>query len=225
MSTFLQLCQNLRSEAGISGTISSTQNQVGELARVVTWIRRAYRDIQNLYPNWNFLRTDFTFPTIASADTYLPTAVNIADHGAWKVDSLRCYLTSVGSTDEQWLDYVPWEDFRDTYKFGANRSITGRPIKVSVKPDQSLVFYPTPDDVYTIVGERFKSAQELNENADIPLIPAQYHDIIMWRALIFYGEFESAQEHLSTGEAEYKRLLRSLEARELPNLTIAGSLA
>jgi hypothetical protein len=226
MSTFLELCQDLREQAGISGSgPTAVTGQTGEMLRVVNWINKAYQKIQNMDTNWNFLRADFSFQTIASTSTYTTTAVNLTDHGSWKVDSLRCYLTSAGATDEQWLVYYPWEEFRDIYQFGGLRTSSGRPISFSVKPDQSLIFYPVPDAVYTVVGEYFKKPQEMAANSDEPLIPSQYQDVIMWRALMYYATYESAPELYAEGQAEYRRLMAEMRVRELPPMSMGGPLA
>ncbi len=226
MSTFLELCQELREQAGISGSgPTSVTGQTGEMLRIVNWIKKAYQKIQNLHQDWNFLRNDFSFQTIASTSTYTTTAVSLTEHGAWKTDSLRCYLTSAGVSDEQWLVYYPWEEFRDIYLFGDLRSSAGRPHSFSVKPDQSLIFYPVPDAAYTVVGEYFKKAQELSANSDEPLIPEQYQDAIMWRALMFYATYESAPELFAEGQAEYRRVIAEMRLRELPPIGMGGPLA
>ena len=57
MATFLQICQRVFIEGGISGQISSTQNQSGEAGRVVAWVAGAYKEILNDQSiNWKFLR-------------------------------------------------------------------------------------------------------------------------------------------------------------------------
>lgn len=226
MSSFLQLCQALREEAGISGTgPASVVNQTGEMRRIVNWINRAYVAIQTLDPTWNFMRPAFAFQTIADTAEYLPSAVNITDHGTWKTDSLRCYNTAAGPNDEQWLVYYEWDEFRDLFVFGGMRNSKGRPISFSVKPDQSLVFYPVPDGEYTIVGERRRQAAPMANNGDVPVLPADLHDIIMWRALMYYAVYESAPELHAEGQSEYSRMLRELRRRELPEMTFSGPLA
>jgi hypothetical protein len=97
MSGFLELCQDLAQEAGISdGTMpTSVTSQTGEMKRVVDWIARAYRWVQRKHSNWNFLRNDFSFNTVAGTSNYLYTSAS-AEHQRWKLETFRCYLTAPG---------------------------------------------------------------------------------------------------------------------------------
>jgi hypothetical protein len=229
MSTFLQLCQDLRREAGISGTDTmpaAVTGQTGEMKRIVEWIKRAYRDIQNLHPNWNFLSTEFTFQTIASTSTYTKSSVGLTELGTWAPETFRAYLTSTGVADEQELIYWEnWHEFRDAYLIGPSRSNSGRPTAFAIKPDKSIVFWPTPSAAYTIVGEYFKRAQELAANADEPLFPQEFHDLLVWRAIVFYASHEAAPEVHAHGKIEYKRLLGGLRRDQLPGIKLGGAMA
>lgn len=224
---FLQLCQRLRQEAGIPGTgPAAVSNQTGELKRVVDWVSYAYQDIQNLHNNWEFLRFDFSFPTIASTQEYAPSAVSLDELSAWKRDSVRCYRTSTGVTDETFMTFMDWPSFRDSRLFGANRSVTGKPIEFSIRPsNKAMALFGIPDAVYTMVGEYWKRAQSMSENTDEPLIPSQFHMIIVWRALMEYATYENAPEAYAKGESNYRRMLVKLEGDQLPPMTLGGPLA
>lgn len=225
MSTFLELCVDLRREAGISGTgPASVINQTGEMQRVVEWILSAYRYVQNLHPSWLFLQTDFSFQTIAGVSNYTPNAVALPELGSWKTDTLTDYLTATGINAEQFMEYVPWPDFVDAYMTGAPSSTQGIPLVFTVKPDQSLQVWPIPNDVYTVRGEYFKRAQTMTANSDEPIIPAQFQDVIVWRALMLYGAFAAADEKYTHGQNEYKQILARLEMNQLPDMLIADAL-
>lgn len=225
MSTFLELCSDLRREAGISGAGPTTVvSQTGEMGRVVEWVKKAYRDLQNLHANWDFLKTEFSFSTIASTANYTKTAAGLTELGSWKVDEFTCYLTATGVADEQPLEYVPWDDFKAGYTLGTLSTQTNRPQVVTVKPDQSLTFWPIPNDVYTIKGEYYKRAQAMTVNSDEPLIPLAFQDVIVWRALMFYGAYTGADEKYSHGQNEFKRLLAKLEENQLPAMMLGEPL-
>jgi hypothetical protein len=102
MTTKLALCALLCTEAGISTPPPAVTGQTGELARVVGWIDTAYEQIQNAHDNWDFLRQDFSFPTIIGENTYTPASVTpaLTDMREWIVGTFRSYLTSVGIDDE-----------------------------------------------------------------------------------------------------------------------------
>lgn len=226
MATFLQLCQSVRQEAGISGTGPlAVTNQQGEMKRVVDWVARAYRDVQNLHRDWNFLLSDFTFVTINNNQEYTPASVNLPEFQSWDTESFRIYENARGIDDEVWLRYYPWNDFRDTYIRSGNRDALGRPLAWTIRPtDDAVVLWPLPDTEYTIVGEYYKRAQVMVNNDDSPIFPQQFHDVLMWRALMFYGGFESAAEVYSMAKGEYGDTLSKLRRDQLPKITVGGSI-
>lgn len=226
MSTFLALAQRLRQEAGISGTGPATVvSQTGEMGRVVDWISTAYEEIQDKNATLEFLRNDFSFQTIVSTSAYLPSAIDLAEHASWKSNSFRAYLTSTGSSDEQDICFVPWEQFRDAYQFGSSRTKPGKPTIFSIRPNKAVELWPVPNAIFTIVGEYYKRPQVMTANADEPLFPRQFHLAIVWKALMYYATYENAPELYSTGERNYNNLMRKLEGNQLPSIKLAGALA
>ena len=228
MSTFLELSQRLRLEAGISGTGPTTVvSQAGEYEKVVKWVATANEDIQNLHTNWKFLQTSFDFDTIATTQNYTLAAVSLTDLATWKIDTPDSLTIYSSVADESYLTYMPWDDFRALYLFGSARSDTDRPTIVTIKPDNSLSFYPIPNAAFTVTGEYFKRAQVLDTTDDDeePSFPSQYHMAVVWRALVHYGAFAAADEKYAHGQNEYKRLLRGLEGNQLPKITWGEPLA
>ena len=219
--TYLELCKKLRSEAGIAGTGPlSVTGQIGELGRIVSWIDNAYEEIQNLREDWFFLRNDFTFNCTATVSAYPTTTVsNLAN---WKADSFRCYLTT--ANDEQWLRYIPWEQFRDLRLFGTNRTTTGKPIEFTIKPDKSLVLWPIPDATYTVNGEYYRTADVMSADADTPLF-TRYPLIIVYNALMKYAAYVSDPALYAHGQSEYGKLLDKLTRNEKANITLGRPLA
>jgi hypothetical protein len=220
---FLSLCQRLRQEAGLSGSgPTSVLSQAGEMKRVVDWVSSAYEDIQNLHATWRFLRNDFSFSTIASTQDYTPAAVSLTEHASWVKNDIRLYSAV---NDEDFLEYYPWEIFRQAYLFGSHRTLTGRPQVVTVKPNNALCFWPIPDAVYTTTGEYYKTAQIMTANASTPVIPSRFQMIIVWKALTHYGAYAGADEKYAHGTNEYKKLLSMLEYDQLEDTTFGEPLA
>ena len=219
--TFLELVKRLRNECvGVSGSGPTTvAGQTGDNMRLVEWIASAYKDIQNLHVDWNFLRTDFSFLTVAAQQTYTPTQAGAADIGEWLKDSFRVYSTAAGVTSEIDIPCLEWDDFRREYLFGALRATTSKPMVAGSKPDRSLILWPIPDaGGYTVNGEYFKAPQAMVSSDDVPLIPAKYHEVIMWRALVFYAHNQASPESYAHGQAEYKRILAAMARTELPQV-------
>uniref|UniRef100_A0A6M3K6F0 Uncharacterized protein n=1 Tax=viral metagenome TaxID=1070528 RepID=A0A6M3K6F0_9ZZZZ len=220
---YLALCQRLRQEAGISGTGPSTvTGQTGEYARVVSWVAGAYEDVQRTYKNWRFLRTEFSFSAISGVQEYTPAAVSLDDLAAWKRESVRVYDSAADETE---LLYVPWDDFRRSYKYGSNRTQSGRPTVVSIQPSNSLILWPIPDAAYTVNGEYYKTADTFADNTDEPIFDDRFHMIIVWKALMHYGGYEAADEAYARGEREYNRILARMQLDCLDDMTFGEPLA
>ena len=225
---FLQLSQRLRQEAGLSGSGPTTVvGQIGMSKQIVDWINTAYIDILSQHPNWLFMQDDFSFETEASKREYSVSDTGVTDLEKWKIDdygSFRVYLTSSGITNEQYMYPLFWDAYRQMYLYGATRTAEGLPSYFAVQPNKGLNFYLVPDNIYTISGEYFKTPAEMTIDADIPIIPSQFHMIIVWRALMFYAGFDAANEKYAMGKSEYNKLLMRLEIDQLPQMTFGAPL-
>jgi hypothetical protein len=215
---FLELCQDLAREAGISGAVVSVTNQTGEAQRLVNWIIKAYRYIQNKHVDWKFLRADVAFDTNTSSAIYTAAAAGVAGFGEWNFagDDWRAYSKAIGVADEMELRYMPYDDFKRVYVMGQNRTVTGRPTIITERPDQSLQVWPIPDAIYTIVGEQYRAPITLAAANDVPIFAAKFHDAIVQRALMFYGGFEGDAGVFAAAQTEFQRLLAQMEGVYLP---------
>lgn len=223
---YLALANRLRAESSISGTsITTVTNQSGEYKKLIDWLNMAYIDIQNMHVDWHFLRKDFEFNTIDGVQNYSKTGIGLNDYGEWSLNSMRCYLTEMGVANEQHLRCVEWDDFRDEYLFGSMRSQIGTPYYVTQKPDNSLMFFPIPNDIYTINGEYFRKPHELIVDTDEPLFPDKFHMVIVYRALMMFAIDANAQELFAIGDREARRLIAKMEQVLLPHPVFSGALA
>lgn len=220
----LQLVQRACVEAEYASAPATVVSQTGQFARMVNWVIAADQEIQNKYQRWNFLLNDVSFPTVALTQSYTPTAAGYPELATWNPETFRRWLTSTGSANEIDLTYYPWELFRDLYIFGPLRSQNGPPQFFTIKPDKSLMFWPTPDNVYTVVGEYWKRAQVMSANSDEPLYPSQFHLAPVWKALMSYGSSQAAPEAYTRGAMEFKKLMEDLEIDQLPEMELGETL-
>lgn len=226
--TFLDLVRRLRQEAGISGTGPTTVvGQTGELKRLVDWVADAWFEIQSMHRTWKFLRASTTFTTVNGQYAYTPVQAGIAadTFGRWIPETIRFYKTSVGTNSEQWTSHLDYDDWRDLWLFGANRSLIAVPLHSAIAPDDSLVIGPAPLVGYTVVADYYKAPVRLALDADEPDLPFR-HDpvIIVYKALISYALYESAGESLQLGREEFARRLHRLETDQLEAPHFFGAL-
>jgi hypothetical protein len=197
-------------DIGIPGTgpssVTASDLSEEELA-VVRYIKNADLDIQRRWFNWDYLWSETTItPSVG-----VSTLTSPADLGNWKLDSI---VFSKATDDYQQLDFMDWEPYRLEYKLGVIDS--GTPEVFSIKPDNVIDVWPTPDSTTTISAEYYRVPTELAADSDVSSIPPRFHNMIIARAKIYYGENEDAPEILSGALASFEDLLDKLEADQLP---------
>lgn len=209
--TLLDLCNGVIGEAGISGEITSVLDQQGEKKRVVNWVKRACTLVEGKWFNWNFLHEFYTFDTVTSIRDYPPPV----GHGFWDTSTIRIIANETN------LQYYRYENQKKV----ATAAVAGEPYAITVLPNQTLRFFDTPDAVYGMSIEYWKAPTVLLNNSDEPLIPLQFRDIIVYKALEFYAKYESADELLLQARDDFNMRLKQLEAREMPSSHASGALS
>jgi hypothetical protein len=98
---------------------------------------------------------------------------------------------------------------------------------VSIDPDKNLAFGSVPDQPYVIVGEYYIKPTEFAAVTDAPpaTFPDRFHMLIVYRAMMYYGGYESASEVYQRGELEHKRLMSRMAIDQLPTLVSGPPLA
>ena len=210
MSTYLQLCQNMARDIGIpgSGPSSVTSATLSEEENaVVRYIKNADIDIQSRWFDWMFLWKEATINSSSGTSTLTsPT-----DLGNWNVDTV---VWDKGTDNNLPLEYVAWGEYFEMYKLGTIDSAD--PEVFSVKPDNVIDLYPTPDSVTPVYSQYWKVPTALAADSDVSDIPSRFQRIIIARAKIYYAENEDAPEVLTGSLAEFEDLLDKLEADQLP---------
>ena len=215
MSTFLELCRDMARDVGIpgSGPSSVTATTLSEEENaVIRYVKKADVDIQSRWFDWDFLWSEAGISTISGTSTLTSTNTGFpAALGNWKVDS---FVWEKATDDYLVLDHMFWNEYRDTYKYGTVDS--NDPEVYSIKPDNNIDLYPTPDAIKTISVEYWQTPTEMSVDASESPIPARFHKIIIARAKIYYAENEDAPEVLEGALTEFEDLLDKLEADQLP---------
>lgn len=217
---YLALCQRLVQEAPITGTgPASVKGQVAGLKQVVDWVNTACMDIQSLHKAWRFMVGEFAFNTIAGQSTYNAEDVGYTDLETWGTD-----VVATSNMDHR-LAFVPWSPFKVSYQIGAIRDQKGSPTTYSIKPDNSLIFWPTPEKVYAVRGEYQKEAIPLIEDDDEPPFPKNYHMAVVWSALMMYCAYTSIPDLYAQSEIKYRSLIRKMEIEQMPRVLYGEPLA
>ena len=235
---FLTLSQRLALECGVSGTMSTTAGQVGSLNRIVTWANQAWLELQTEKDDWNWMRSSVligggvSFPTSPGVAVYpLGTGPNtvgvtVANFGKWVKGSFRNNTTSIGFVNEIYMDDIPYDNWRNSYMYGSLRNQQTRPVAIAVGPDKSLCIGPPSNGLYTITGDYFVAPTLMVNDTDIPFgVPAQFHMLIVYKAMQMYAGYESAPEVMARGMAGELKLRAELGITNSPEFVFGGALA
>ena len=221
---FLQLCQGVYTEGGISGQITSVQNQTGEALRVVRWVQSAYLEILNDQGLvWNFLRKEIKVQLTAGKGDYTFADLNIASGVQWDTRSMRVSLNEDGR-DETFLIGMRFPEFRDYWLFSSRRDVLSRPLNASVDIETKLRIAPIPAAAYWLHGQVQVMPEPLLDPDQVPILPERYHLAIVWRALRHYGMFEAAPEVVVRADAAYKEVMQQLWGDQSPEVIVGSPL-
>ena len=204
------------------GGPTTITGQTDLVAKIITWVQQAWIDIQLMRPNWNFMMEDFTFPTVADQRDYTADDNSITDLALWDTESFLIFLTSTGASEEHFLVYRKYREWREQYRAGMAARDAGYPQIITIMPSTALRLEPKPNAIYTLSGEYKRTAQTLTAESDLPTgLPDNFHPIIVWRALQYYASFEDAPEVADMAETKFDDLLLRLENEELPTMSEA----
>lgn len=233
MPTFLQLCARLTQRSGVIGAAPSTvTGQSGRQARCVDWIENAWELIQTSNPDWTFLRSTWSHALTINQTAYAAADLGITDRfGAWRGDrkaSLSLYRpttiydSTIGVADERPLRQLPFEAWLESFDRGAQ--VANRPVYYCIAPDQTIRFGPKPDKAYVCRGEYRKGPQILAADSDVPDMPADYHDLIVYRAMLLIDEDDEAPTPpgIARARIRHNELLFTLQRECLPKISSRG---
>lgn len=227
-------------ECGVSGTMTTTIGQTGELLRIVQWVDQAWEELQTEHDDWNWMRSSqllgggqgMSFVTVAGTAAYPlgtgagTTGVLLANFTKWDRETLRSYTTLVGTSDEMTLEEVSYDTWRDGYMLGALRTVQTRPYVFAVAPDETICLGPPPNSLYTVTGDYFRAPTVMALDADTPTgLPASHHLAIVYKMMMAYAGYEAASEVFQRGDAGYGYHKRQLQILKLPRVTTGGALA
>ena len=210
---YLALCDKLLKETGLSDQgVSSVIGQSGLNKKAVDWINRAWTEIQNLN-DWNFLWNTSYFSTVIGQQNYDPVdnlALSPALH-KWINSSVR--ITQSSGTG--YLTYVPWATWvRTTFS-------SGKPTSFTIRPDNLISFNTLPDEIYTIYFDYYRTPQRLSTNTDELLLAEQFHDAVLYKAILYVAAEQDAPELYQDAQAQLNIRLSAMGVTALPAITLA----
>jgi hypothetical protein len=143
--------------------------------------------------------TDYIFITTTYvAETFAGTEViGVRDYEFYTTDSVQSfdldsfyiYTKTDGRSKRSKLNYIEYKEFNSRYQDYTTPSDISA---ITITPDKRLRLSALPDSVFVIEAVAFDTPQEMAANDDVPVMPSNFHRLIVWRALQDYGGFEES---------------------------------
>lgn len=209
-TNFLQLCQLVRSKVQFSGTgPSSVENQVGEMARVVTAVQQAWLEIQQSERYWLFMNKTADSQTLAGRSEYLPGDLNAENLG--NINAVYC--------QQMPITVLPAAEFVSQFQFDNQQ---GQPLYCTRAANGKVLFHPKPNDAYAIRLDYQAEPQLLMANLDKPEgIKQQHYMTIVWLATMDLAQQESDSDVYQHAVQGYNNALSSMQRDHLPTMQFA----
>lgn len=114
------------------------------------------------------------------------------------------------------LRYVPYARFVELAPELTPNQL-GKPQIITTTPDGRYDVYPRLDKHYVVKYNYTRAVNELSLVTDTPLnLSSEYHEIIAWKALIYYANYDANATLLAHATERYNFFKRKMERRTMP---------
>lgn len=209
--TFLELCVQLRQRAGYSGSgPDSVIAQTGVYKKIVDWIASAYLDVQREETNWGFLWAEGEFTTeVGRKDYSTVDELGLTDFNNFNLDSF--FIQRDASNAKQELTYENYEVFRQFSILNTQSN----PNFFTILPNKKIRFDTEPVSAEVVTYEYWKKPFVFEADGDEPAFSSQHHDILIYKALMYYAADQEAANIYADAKANYDEMLKKLKDEEL----------
>lgn len=183
------------------------------------WLFRTKQGTLNCTPNGTFTFSKATIQgQIADFDRNL--------YFVFPSDSryLLSYANSAGVQSAAYCYYIPYQRWRGWRDRGVLPS--GQPQYFTELPDGQgggLQFYPIPDtgdvtnaNTYRILLDYYITPATLTADADIPILPPEFHKAIAWLAIMRWATVRQDSVRYQLASKEYEIVLNDMRHSQLP---------
>lgn len=202
--TFLELVQRLHSESLRSTAApTSVSGATDRNARLFNRIADAWRNLQN-ERLWRWMRVTTDVALVAGQQTYSDSDLSLTRFGSWRTeDDTYCpVIYRSGQVNSMWpLLYDHLDEFRRHWIYLTMGQ--SQPIVWTIDEQDRFLVGPAPDQAYMLRAEYWMEPTELTADTDEPDMPAKFHMVLVWRALIDEAKADAKPELLALAEENY----------------------
>ncbi len=195
----------------------------------------AYIDLLTLDGTYKLNETaDETSPDITKTNVF-----TIADRGSYdladnvadleEIQPENFYIQSTGGSTVQdndsntqlmKLTFVPWAQWNNWIRI---TPINGQPMYYTQNPEGRYMFWPDLNKQYTFKVNYITAPVQLSSETDEPTIPEQYHDVIVWRAVMFWAQYDQRQPDEIAAFKNFRFYKRQLDRYKKPSISFQES--
>lgn len=197
---FLELVQKVDELSLIQGTVDSVTPSGGFQKSMVAAVKRANHDIHLYRKDWLFNYTELNLTVDVGTNSYTPTTIRNWEGVVYNNRFLPKYT---------YPSYL-------TYDWTQN---PGSPSKYTEKPDKTLIFNDS-DQSYNVKACGYLLPDTLNLPDDIPRIPEEYHEAIVYKALIVLGNSIYLGNLISEYTQSYNEIIGQMKRDYIPSRNI-----
>jgi hypothetical protein len=194
----LEIVQATRLASGVQGEIDSVVSQTGIKKTIISFVNSAYNDIQLLREDWSWRQTGGSF-------NWTTTSTSEVLSGVGKLNLLYYDQKPLIFVEyEQWLLNEPYDSYLYPYIF-------------TIQPETRGIIINPVDATYGVYYRGVKSPETLTTNSQIPLLPPDHHNIIVYKAAKDIGLFLGNAEIMNLNAERYDTAIGALlRAHNLP---------
>lgn len=202
----------------------------GLAADFFTYINDAWRDLQMERPDWYFriqeAQIDLSESTLEKGQKL--TRIQIPAPINRSFNFMALYDLHIQESDNPEdkptpLTYIPWNNYPDRTSlelgYNSETQARNRPTRFTVSPDGQVWIYPIPDKNYTLKFFGIRRIQQLCDDCDVPFLPEEYQDMIVWRAIRDYATYIQDSAMSEKARFRYMPMKKSLDDEYLTHMT------
>lgn len=196
---FLELCKETWREAGYSaGGPGSVNSTTPPHIKVISWVKQSYRMILDSHTDWTFLWNIKALTILGPKSVYTRAELGLTD--------LR-RIIRMKVIGGQELRAITYETYR---KVREDLTEEGIPTEYCVMPNGNIAFYPWPVAGTQLRVEHQTIGADLVLDGDIPVLPQEYHDAIVWQAVLLCATDQENPALQNRAAAVYNERLDNL---------------
>lgn len=202
---FKEIVAKVNLHAGLQGSVSSVDSS-GYQEYLSEAVRSNWSDLQLQREDWKFMWETADFTTQIGVTEYTNDYI-VSDVGytvaKWKTNTLtrNNVIQTLRPFDEYWNNKEEWETESEPYKFA-----------IREHRDNSLIL-PSPNSTDEIRADFYRTPQILSGNTTVPLLPVEFHYLIVYKALedvaAWLGNQAIYERHSYKADILENKLMRS----------------